>query len=119
MLHTPTSAAERYTKAVLVAQPGAGPRVLQSPAQPVIQGLRPPTERARRPANQLTEFLRRVVGRTGLDEDMAFVVSEAVVETLAERIARGGVDDLIEELPRDLRPRGNGARGARTGWAGR
>ena len=53
------------------------------------KNFRPPTEGARRPANQLREFLRRVVGRTGLDEDMAFVVSEALVETPAERIARG------------------------------
>jgi hypothetical protein len=50
--------------------------------------LHTPTESARRPANQLREFLRGST-RTSLDEGMGFAVSEAVEETLAQRIVTG------------------------------
>jgi uncharacterized protein (DUF2267 family) len=56
------------------------------------------------------EFVSRVADRSGLDEDHARRATEAVLEALAERIAGGEVDDLVAQLPADLRPaleRGN------------
>jgi uncharacterized protein (DUF2267 family) len=44
-------------------------------------------------------FLSRVSERTGLDPDDAERATEAVLETLAERIAGGEVRDLISRLP--------------------
>jgi uncharacterized protein (DUF2267 family) len=44
-------------------------------------------------------FLDRVAARAGLDADGARRASDAVLETLAERIAAGEVDDLISRLP--------------------
>jgi uncharacterized protein (DUF2267 family) len=44
-------------------------------------------------------FLRHVADRAALDEDGAERATDAVLETLAERIAGGEVDDLIERLP--------------------
>jgi uncharacterized protein (DUF2267 family) len=48
------------------------------------------------------EFLARVAERSGLDDDGARRATEAVLETLAERIAGGQVDDLIPQLPLEL-----------------
>jgi uncharacterized protein (DUF2267 family) len=50
------------------------------------------------------ELLRRVAERTGLAADRARQATEAVLETLAERIAGGEVDDLIASLPPELHP---------------
>jgi uncharacterized protein (DUF2267 family) len=47
-------------------------------------------------------FLRNVMDRTGLDEEGARRATEAVLQTLAERIAGGEVDDLIGRLPPEL-----------------
>jgi uncharacterized protein (DUF2267 family) len=44
-------------------------------------------------------FWERVADRTGLDEDRARRATEAVLETLAERISSGEVADLISALP--------------------
>ena len=44
-------------------------------------------------------FWQRVADRVGLDPDGARRASDAVLETLAERIAGGEVDDLIARLP--------------------
>jgi uncharacterized protein (DUF2267 family) len=44
-------------------------------------------------------FLKRVSERTGLDPDEAERAADAVLETLAERIAGGEVRDLISRLP--------------------
>jgi uncharacterized protein (DUF2267 family) len=49
-------------------------------------------------------FLRRVAERGGTDLETARRASAAVLETLAERIAGGTVDDLIEILPPALHP---------------
>jgi uncharacterized protein (DUF2267 family) len=49
------------------------------------------------------EFLDRVSGRAGLDGEAANRAAEAVLETLAERIAGGEVDDIAETLPESLR----------------
>jgi uncharacterized protein (DUF2267 family) len=47
-------------------------------------------------------FLRGVADRAGVDEDAAQRATDAVLETLAERIAGGEVDDLIRRLPARL-----------------
>jgi uncharacterized protein (DUF2267 family) len=49
-------------------------------------------------------FLRRVADRAGLPEEAAERATDAVLETLAERIAGGEVDDLIARLPLRLHP---------------
>jgi uncharacterized protein (DUF2267 family) len=48
------------------------------------------------------EFIHRVADRAGLDEDGALRATEAVLETLAERIAPGEVEDLLGLLPLEL-----------------
>src|SRR4051794_7660701 len=47
-------------------------------------------------------FLQRVSERSGLEAAGARRATEAVLETLAERIAGGEVDDLIARLPLEL-----------------
>jgi uncharacterized protein (DUF2267 family) len=112
---TDVATAERHTKAVFVALSRAlEPEYFKALLGELSKDFRPLTEKARRPANQPREFLRRVADRTGLDDERALVVTEAVLETLAERIAGGEVDDLATELPRELRPaleRGKGRSG--------
>ncbi len=49
-------------------------------------------------------FIQRVADRAGLDPDAARGAIDAVLETLAERIAGGEVDDLIAVLPALLHP---------------
>jgi uncharacterized protein (DUF2267 family) len=48
------------------------------------------------------EFLNRVATRAGLDAPGARRATEAVLETLAERLAGGDIDDLIRQLPVQL-----------------
>lgn len=43
-------------------------------------------------------FLQRVADRAGIPLERARVATDAVLETLAERIAGGEVDDLIARL---------------------
>jgi uncharacterized protein (DUF2267 family) len=50
------------------------------------------------------EFWRRVGQRLGLDRAAARRVTEAVLETLAERIAAGVVEDLVARLDPLLHP---------------
>ena len=60
------------------------------------------------------EFAERVARRTGLDGERAMGAAEAVVETLAERISGGEVEDLEARLPLELHPaleRGRAASG--------
>jgi uncharacterized protein (DUF2267 family) len=52
----------------------------------------------------LEELLDRVEGRAGLDRAGARRAVEAVLETLAERIAEGEADDVAKWLPEELRP---------------
>jgi uncharacterized protein (DUF2267 family) len=47
-------------------------------------------------------FLGAVAEHAGVDRDRARRAAEAVLETLAERIAGGEVDDLVERLPMEL-----------------
>jgi uncharacterized protein (DUF2267 family) len=48
-------------------------------------------------------FLRRVGERAGIDVSTARRAADAVLETLAERIAGGEVEDLVRRLPPELR----------------
>jgi uncharacterized protein (DUF2267 family) len=62
------------------------------------------------------EFAGRIARRTGLDGERAMRAAEAVVETLADRISGGEVEDLEARLPLELRPaleRGRAASGDR------
>jgi uncharacterized protein (DUF2267 family) len=52
----------------------------------------------------LDEFLAGVAERAGVDADTARRAAEAVLETLAERIAGGEVEDLLTQLPIALHP---------------
>jgi uncharacterized protein (DUF2267 family) len=49
------------------------------------------------------EFMDRVEGRAGLGRTTAERAVDAVLETLAERIAAGEVEDLAQALPEELR----------------
>jgi uncharacterized protein (DUF2267 family) len=49
-------------------------------------------------------FWRRVADRAGIEVDAAVRATQAVLETVAERIAAGEVDDLIARLPSQLHP---------------
>ncbi len=49
-------------------------------------------------------FYQRVADRAGLPVDHAPLAADAVLETLAERIAGGEVADLIAQLPPELHP---------------
>lgn len=66
------------------------------------------------------EIWARVADRTGLDADGARRVTEAVLETLAERVSAGEVEDLMKELPPELHDplrRGNAlSHGAARRW---
>jgi uncharacterized protein (DUF2267 family) len=50
----------------------------------------------------LDTFLGAVAEHAGVERDRARRAAEAVLETLAERIAGGEVDDLVERLPLEL-----------------
>lgn len=50
------------------------------------------------------KLVRRVAERGVLDEDRAWRATEAVLETLAERIAGGEVEDLLVQLPVHFHP---------------
>jgi uncharacterized protein (DUF2267 family) len=47
-------------------------------------------------------FVKRVAERAGIEEERARAATAAVLETLAERIAGGEVDDLVSRLPIEL-----------------
>jgi uncharacterized protein (DUF2267 family) len=61
-----------------------------------------PSRRQAGPILPLKEFLRRVADRAGIEVDEAQRAAETVLETLAQRVAGGEVDDLVKELPREL-----------------
>jgi uncharacterized protein (DUF2267 family) len=101
-------AAEQYARAVFYALS----RAVTAPdfelmAAELPKEYAPLLDGARRPPVDVLpveEFLRRVADRAGVDLDTALVASEAVLETLAERLAGGEVRDLRKELPPELRP---------------
>jgi uncharacterized protein (DUF2267 family) len=60
------------------------------------------------------QFMDKVARRAGIDAVAAERATDAVLETLAERIAGGEVDDLVARLPVELHPplrRGKAAAG--------
>jgi len=56
------------------------------------------------PVLSAEEFVARVAARSGLNRETARTAVEAVLETLAERVAPGDVDDLMSRLPVALHP---------------
>jgi uncharacterized protein (DUF2267 family) len=74
------------------------PLVAKAEAQP------PPGEPPVQPVVTVDEFLDRVARRALLDRLAAARATEAVLETLGERIVGGEVDDLLPRLPEELRP---------------
>lgn len=74
-------------------------RELPADFAPLLEGSR----RSRVP-QPVDEFLQWVADRGGFDRETARHAAEAVLETLAERIAGGEVDDLAKELPPEFEP---------------
>jgi uncharacterized protein (DUF2267 family) len=99
--------ARRYVHAALLALSRAVTadawedvvRELPADFGPLLEGTRPSGI-----PMPLDEFLQWVVDRAGIDRDTALRATEAVLETLGERIAGGEVDDLVKELPPEFRP---------------
>ncbi|HEX8855291.1 MAG TPA: DUF2267 domain-containing protein [Thermoleophilaceae bacterium] len=63
-------------------------------------------ERDRRPPPEpmpTEAFVKHVADRAGIDEEAARRATDAVLETLAEKLAGGEVDDLAEQLADELR----------------
>jgi len=65
------------------------------------------------------QFFEAVMNRTGLDQEGARAATHAALETLAERVAGGEVDDLIMRLPPELHPPRRAGRAASGGKATR
>lgn len=108
-----TDTAERHARAVFIALARLvrGDEVRDLAAElpkqyaPLIgEATRRPRDSSAPEVLPLDELLDRVAGRAGLDSAAARRATEAVLETLAERIAGGEVDDLAEALPEELRP---------------
>jgi uncharacterized protein (DUF2267 family) len=106
--------AERYARAVFVALGRFVPAKevedmaaeLPRDYRPLLEGIEPPPAQVM----PVEELLERVARHAGVDRARARRVAEAVLETLAERISGGEVEDLAAQLPAELRPaleRGN------------
>jgi uncharacterized protein (DUF2267 family) len=105
--------AERHARAVFIALARLvrGEEIADLEAElpkdyePLLSAVR---GRARDPAApevlSIDEFLQRVADRAGLDREAARHATDAVLDTLAERVAGGQVDDMIEVLAPELRP---------------
>ena len=117
--------AEQHARAVFVAlarlvrRQEISDMLAELPADyaPLLEGA---AQRTRDPAApevlSFEQFLRRVADRAALYPAAVRPAAEAVLETLAERIAGGEVDDIAEYLPPELRPvleRGQERSGAR------
>jgi uncharacterized protein (DUF2267 family) len=108
-----TDTAERHIRAVLAA---LARLVLHNEVADLIAELPKDYQPLFGDAAQLTrdpaapdvmlddEFFERVAGRAGLDRAAAERATDAVLTTLAERIAGGEVDDLADAVPPALRP---------------
>lgn len=98
--------AERATRAVLET---LAERISKAEARDLVAQLPPElgpwlfTERDGQRFD-VDELLDKVSRRAGLDRDGALRATEAVLTTIAERIAPGEVDDLISLLPIPLHP---------------
>jgi uncharacterized protein (DUF2267 family) len=97
--------AEQHARAVFLALSRAVPgqefrdmlAELPKDFDPLVGKARPPS--GVMPAE---EFTHRVADRAGVDEAAARRATEAVLETLAERLAGGEVEDVRKELPPEL-----------------
>jgi uncharacterized protein (DUF2267 family) len=67
------------------------------------EALRRPRDPSAAELMSIEEFTRRVADRAGSDAAGAVRAIDAVLETLAERLAAGEVEDMIEVLPPELR----------------
>ncbi|GAA3823915.1 hypothetical protein GCM10022226_50620 [Sphaerisporangium flaviroseum] len=105
---TDVQTAERHAVAVFAALSRAvTAKEFEDAVSELPKDFWPLIEKGRRPEVPVMpyeEFLSRVADRAGLDEEGARRAAEAVLETLAERIAGGEVRDLIKELPPELGP---------------
>jgi uncharacterized protein (DUF2267 family) len=68
------------------------------------EALRRPRDPSAPEVIEIETFIKRVSRRAALEPTDAHRATEAVLETLAERIAGGEAEDLAEELPEGLRP---------------
>ncbi|MDX6250498.1 MAG: hypothetical protein QOF10_3858 [Kribbellaceae bacterium] len=100
--------AERHARAVFAALGRAiDPDELADLIADLPQDFAPLVAEAQGRIDQRTpadELVRRVAERGHLHVDQAERAAEAVLETLAERLAPGEVDDLIARLDRDFHP---------------
>jgi uncharacterized protein (DUF2267 family) len=100
--------AERHARAVFAALGRAiDPAELADLIAELPEDFRPLVAEAQGKFVQLMpadEFLRRVAERAGLDPDAAGRAVEAVLQTLAERLSPGEVDDLNARLDRAFHP---------------
>ncbi|MEA2275097.1 MAG: hypothetical protein QOC78_57 [Solirubrobacteraceae bacterium] len=105
--------AARHGRAVLIAvarlaggdQIAAVASALAPDYEPLIgEAVRRRRDPAAPEPMPLDDFLASVETRAGLDRPGAERAVDAVLETVAERIASGQVDDLAEVLPDGLRP---------------
>lgn len=98
--------AQLHVRAVFTAMQGAvSPKELGDLASELPKGLWPVLPRGPQlDVMPSDEFVLRVAERAGLDEDPARRATEAVLETLAERIAGGEVEDLLAHLAVELHP---------------
>jgi uncharacterized protein (DUF2267 family) len=100
--------AERHARAVFAALGRAiDPDELADLIADLPQDFAPLVAEAQGRIDQRTsadELVRRVAERGHLHVDQAERAVEAVLETLAERLAPGEVDDLIARLDRDFHP---------------
>jgi uncharacterized protein (DUF2267 family) len=100
--------AARHARAVFWALGGqVGADEAEALAAELPQDFAPLTAEAQRrffDTVELETFLAKVAEQMRISEAAARRVAEAVLETLAERISGGEVDDLAARLPLELRP---------------
>jgi uncharacterized protein (DUF2267 family) len=101
-------AAERHVRAVfdvvrLVLQPDEVDALAERLPEEARKLLRP-SERGRPPVAGADALVDRVAREARFDGERALRATEAVLETLGERLAGGEVDDLEAVLPGELRP---------------
>jgi uncharacterized protein (DUF2267 family) len=97
------STAQRYATAVFTALSQAVPEEYDNIVAQLPRDFTPLLSRgADIEAVPAAPFLSRVADRTGLNPDGARRATEAVLQTLAERIAGGEVRDLMMWLPVEL-----------------
>jgi uncharacterized protein (DUF2267 family) len=102
--HVDRGTAERHARAVLLALSQiAGADEFDDMTSQLPRSFAPLLPRGevleRMPA---AEFVTRVAERARLDAETAKAATAAVLETLGERVTRGEVEDLIEQLPAEL-----------------